>query len=89
MDLSKRIMVEVEAANICKNIQYKMLSSAVLYIVHGSENIESIRIDSKKFIQVEVDELCMYTDFSGCDLFGFGDIATLKNGHISLSTHEL
>ena len=41
----------------------------------------------KKFIQVEVDELCMYINFGRCDLFGFGDIATFKNGQISLLTH--
>ena len=43
----------------------------------------------KKFMQVDVDVTCMYTDFDGCDLSGFGDIATLKNGQISLSDHGL
>ena len=43
----------------------------------------------KKFIQVGVDVTCMYTDFGGCDLSGFGDTATLKNGQISLSDHGL
>ena len=32
----------------------------------------------KKFIQVEIDVTCMHTNFGGCDLFGFGDIATFK-----------
>ena len=41
----------------------------------------------KKFMQVKVDVTFMYTDFGGCDLFGFGDIATFKNGQISLSDH--
>ena len=27
----------------------------------------------KKFMQVGVDVTCMYTDFGGCDLSGFGD----------------
>ena len=27
----------------------------------------------------------MNTNFGGCDLFGFGDIGTFKNGQISLS----
>ena len=43
----------------------------------------------KKFMQVCVDVTCMYTDFGGCGLFGFGDTATLKNGQISLSDHGL
>ena len=43
----------------------------------------------KKFMHVSIDELCVYTNFGGRDLFGFGDIATLKNGQISLSDHGL
>ena len=43
----------------------------------------------KKFMQVCVDVTCMYTDFSGRGLSGFGDTATLKNGQISLSDHGL
>ena len=38
-------------------------------------------------MQVRIDELCMCTNFGGCGLSGFGDIATLKNGHFSLSDH--
>ena len=43
----------------------------------------------KKFIQVDIDVTCMYTDFGGYDFSGFGDTATLKNGQISLSNHGL
>ena len=43
----------------------------------------------KKFMQVWIDVKCMYTNFGGRGLFGFGDIATLKNGQISLSDHGL
>ena len=43
----------------------------------------------KKFMQVGIDVTCMYTDFGGRGLFGFGDTATLKNGQISLSGHGL
>ena len=43
----------------------------------------------KKFMYVGVDVTCMYTNFSGCGLSGFGDTATLKNGQISLSGHGL
>ena len=40
-------------------------------------------------MQIGVDVTCMHTNFGGCDLSGFGDIATFKNGQISLSTHGL
>ena len=43
----------------------------------------------KKFMQVVVDVKYMYTNFGGRALPGFGDIATFKNGQISLSEHGL
>ena len=43
----------------------------------------------KKFMQVGIDVTCIYTNFGGRDLSGFGDTATLKNSQISLSTHGL
>ena len=43
----------------------------------------------KKFMQIRIDELCRCTNFGWCDPFSFGDIATLKNGQISLSDHGL
>ena len=43
----------------------------------------------KKFLQVGIDVTCMYTEFGGCGLSGFGDTATLKNGQISLLDHGL
>ena len=43
----------------------------------------------KKFMQVRIDVKCMCTNFGGCGLFGFEDIATFKNGQISLSDHGL
>ena len=43
----------------------------------------------KKFIQVGIDVKCMYTNFGGCGLSAFGDIATFKNGQISLSEYGL
>ena len=43
----------------------------------------------KKFMQIGIDELCMCTNFGGRDLSCFGDIATLKNDHFSLSDHGL
>ena len=41
----------------------------------------------KKFMQIGVDVTYMHTNFGGHDLSGFGDIATFKNGQISLPTH--
>ena len=47
------------------------------------------RNELKKFMQVGIDVKFIHTNFSGRGLFGFGDIATFKNGQISLSTHGL
>ena len=43
----------------------------------------------KKFMQVGIDVKCMYTNFGGCGLYGFGDNDTFKNDQISLSDHGL
>ena len=43
----------------------------------------------KKFMLVVNDVKYMHTNFGGRDLSGFGDIATFKNGQISLSEHGL
>ena len=43
----------------------------------------------KKFMQIGIDVTCIHTNFGGCDLYGFGDIATFKNGQFSLSDHGL
>ena len=43
----------------------------------------------KKFMQVWIDVKCIHTNFGGCDFSAFGDIATFKNGQISLSGHGL
>ena len=40
-------------------------------------------------MQVGVDVTYMHTNFGGCDLSGFKDIATFKNGQFSLSTNGL
>ena len=32
----------------------------------------------KKFMQVGIDVKCMHTDFGGCGLSGFGDMATFQ-----------
>ena len=38
-------------------------------------------------MQVGIDVTYMYTNFGGCDLFGFGDIGTFKNDQIPLLVH--
>ena len=43
----------------------------------------------EKFMQVWIDVKCIHTNFGGRGFSGFGDIATLKNGQISLSDHGL
>ena len=43
----------------------------------------------KKFMQVRIDVTFMHTNFGGCGLLNFGDIANFKNSQISLSTHGL
>ena len=40
-------------------------------------------------MQVGVDVTYIHTNFGGCDLSGFGDIATFKNGIFSLMTHGI
>ena len=40
-------------------------------------------------MQVEIDVTCMHTNFGGCHLSGFGDIAAFKNSQFSLSDHGL
>ena len=62
--------------------------STMDYSPWSSKNlIDWIRL--KKFMQVWIDELCICTNFGGHNLSGFGDIATLKNGQISLFDHGL
>ena len=43
----------------------------------------------KKFMHVGIDVNYIHTNFGECGLSGFGDIATFKNGQISLSDHGL
>ena len=47
------------------------------------------RNELKKFMQVAIDVKFIHTNFGGCGLSGFGDIATFKNDQISPSTHGL
>ena len=53
----------------------------------GSKNsIDRNRL--KKFMQVGIDVKCIHTNFDGRGFFSFGDIATFKNGQVSLSNHH-
>ena len=70
-----------------KNSQIS-LSDHGLYSPWSSKNLIDWN-QLKKFMQICVDVTCMYTNFGGRDLSGFGDIATFKNGQISLSDHGL
>ena len=72
--------------NTLKNSQIS-LSDHGLYPWSSKNLIDQNRL--KKFMQVDVDVTCMYTDFGGCGLSGFRDTATLKNGQISLPDHGL
>ena len=58
------------------------------YSPWSSENLID-RNQLKKFMHVGIDVKCIHTNFGGHDLFSFGDIATFKNGQISLSDHGL
>ena len=64
------------------------LSDHGLYSPWSSKNL-IIWNQLKKSMQVEVKVLCMHINFDGCHHSGFGDIATFKNGQISLSDHGL
>ena len=64
------------------------LSTHGLYSPWSSKNLID-RNWLKKFMQVGIDVKFIHTNFGGCDFSGFGDIATFKNGQISLSTHGL
>ena len=48
-----------------------------LYSPWSSKNLID-RNQLKKFMQVGIDVTCMYTNFGGCDLSSFGDIATFQ-----------
>ena len=71
-----------------KNGQFSLSGHGLYYSPWSSKNL----IDQnwlKKFIQVWIDVKCMYINFGGRGLSGFGDTTTLKNGQFSLSGHGL
>ena len=64
------------------------LSDRGLYSPWVSKNL-IIHNWLNKSMQVGVDVTCMHTNFGWRDISGFEDIATFKNGQISLSDHGL
>ena len=72
-----------------KNGQISLLDHGLYnYSPWSSKNLID-RNPPKKFMQVCIDVTCMYTEFGGRGLSGFGDTTTLKNGQISLLDHGL
>ena len=57
---------------------------------HGLYNQKFNRLElAQKIMEVEINVLSMHTNFDGHRQSSFGDIATFKNGQISLSDHGL
>ena len=76
----------LEILQLSKTAKFPFLSMD--YSPWSSKNsIDRNRL--KKFMQVVIDVKYMHTNFGGRDFPGFGDIATFKNGQISLSEHGL
>ena len=69
-----------------KNGQFPILT--MNYSPWSSKNSVN-RNRPKKFMQVGIDVKCTHANFGGHGFFGFGDIATFKNGQISPSDHGL
>ena len=90
-ELKNRLTVFDKSFNISKTIinsSNKFPFRSMGYSPWRSKNlIDWNRL--KKFMHVEIDVTCMHTNFSGRTLFGFGDIATFKNGQFSLLGHGL
>ena len=74
----------VEHSHMCTSSKQKhSKSSRGIMSVAGGGNTTSVILNETCF------ERYIHTNFGGRDLSGFGDIATFKNGQISLSTHGL
>ena len=97
--LKKFMQIRIDELCICTNFGGRDLSSfgdiaakfpflTMDYSPWSSKNLID-RNRLKKFMQIRIDELCICTNFGGCDISSFGDNATLKNGQISLSDHGL
>ena len=76
----------LEILLLSKTAKFPFLSMD--YSPWSSKNLID-RNQIKKFMQVVVDVKYMHTNFGGRGFPGFRDIATFKNGQISLSEHGL
>ena len=85
-NFSERALLAFEDIATFKTAKFPFLSMD--YSPLSSKNL-IYRNRLKKFIQVGTDVKCMHTNFGGHALPGFGDIATFKNGQISLYEHGL
>ena len=98
--LKKFMHVGIDVKCMCTNFGGRDLSGfgdtttlkngqfSLFYSPWSSKNLID-RNRLKKSMQVWIDVTCMYTNFGGRDLSGFGDTTTLKNDQISLSDHGL
>ena len=75
-----------EILQLSKTAKFPLLTMD--YSPWSSKNLID-RNQPKKFMHVRIDDKCMHTNFGGCSLSSFGDIATFKNGQISPSDHGL
>ena len=69
-----------------KNGQFSLSDHGLQFMV--SKNLINLN-QLKKFMHVGIDVTCIDTNFGGCRLSGFGDIAAFKNRQFSLSDHGL
>ena len=78
----------LEILLLSKTAKFPFSTMDYIYSPWSAKNLID-RNQLKKFMQVGIDVTCMHTNFGGCGLSGFGDIATFKNGQISLSDNGL
>ena len=74
-----------EILQLSKTAKFPLLTMD--YSPWSSKNL-IVRNRPKKFMQVGIDVRCMHTNFGGHGLSIFGDIATFKNGQISILTMD-
>ena len=73
---------------LSKMAKFPFQTMGYIYSPWSSKNLIDWN-QPKKFMLVGIDVTCIHTNFGGCSLSGFGDIATFKNCQIFLSDHGL
>ena len=86
IDFGGRVLFGFGDIATFKNSQISLLTMD--YSPWSSKNLID-RNWLKKFMHVGIDVTYMHTNFGGCVLSNFKDIATFKNSQISLSDHGL